>query len=79
MKVASRLFPYTAVDDCTRVCVLGFYHTRTAANSVSFLEERMLEELPFRFSGSPAFRGRSERGERAGTIVVIFGNTSRDG
>ena len=78
MKVASRL-PYTAVDDCTRVRVLGFYHTRTAANSVSFLEERMLEELPFRFSESSALRACPERCEHAGTIVVIFGNTSRDG
>lgn len=46
-KIAPRIYQYTAVDDCTRLRVLGIYARRTARNSVHFLEERMISEFPF--------------------------------
>lgn len=47
MKIASGIYQYTAIDDCTRFRVLGIYSRRTAKNSVRFLEERMIDEFPF--------------------------------
>ena len=58
MKIAKRLYQYTAIDDCTRLRVLGLYHRRTAANAVHFLEERMMEEFHF-----PIQRIQTERGQ----------------
>lgn len=46
MKIAPGLYQYTAIDDCTRLRVLGLYKRRTAANTIHFLE-RVLEEMPF--------------------------------
>jgi hypothetical protein len=46
MKVATGLYQYTAVDDCSRFRVLGLYKRRTAANTPLFLE-RAIEEMPF--------------------------------
>jgi len=57
MKVAPGVYQFTAVDDCTRVRVLGLYSRRTAKNAVHFLEERMLEEFGF-----PIQRVQSDRG-----------------
>ena len=56
MKVRPGLYQYTAVDDCTRMRVLGLYSRRTAANAVDFLD-RVVEELPF-----PVQRVQSDRG-----------------
>jgi len=47
MKVSTGRFQYTAIDDCTRLRVLGLYPGRTASNTVHFLEQRMVEEFPF--------------------------------
>jgi hypothetical protein len=47
MNIASDNFQYTAIDDCTRLRVLGLYSARTAVNAVHFLENRMTEEFPF--------------------------------
>lgn len=55
-KIASGLYQYTAVDDCTRYRVLGLYKRRTAANTVLFLE-KLLEEMPF-----PIQRIQTDRG-----------------
>lgn len=57
MKVAPSLYQFTAIDDCTRIRVLGIYTRRTAANAVLFLEERMLEEFGF-----PIQRIQTDRG-----------------
>ena len=46
-KVAPGVYQYTAVDDCTRLRVLGIYPRRTAKNSAHFLKERMVYEFPF--------------------------------
>ena len=47
MKVASGLYPFTAIDDCTRLRVLGLYPDRSAESAKRFLVDRVLEELPF--------------------------------
>ena len=56
-KIGKNLFQFTAVDDCTRMRVLGVYTARTAENAVEFLTERVLEELPF-----PIQRLQTDRG-----------------
>jgi transposase InsO family protein len=56
-KIAPGFFQFTAIDDCTRIRVLGLYPRRTAGNAVKFLEERMLEEFPF-----PIQRIQTDRG-----------------
>lgn len=57
MQVDSRLIQFTAIDDCTRMRVLGVYDRKTAINAVYFLEERVLEEFP-----SPIQRIQTDRG-----------------
>ena len=48
---------FTAIDDCTRLRVLGLYDAKTAKNSIAFLEERLLKEFPF-----PIQRIQTDRG-----------------
>lgn len=57
MKVGPGRFQYTAIDDCTRLRVLGLYPRRTARHAVHFLEHRMIEEFPF-----PIERVQTDRG-----------------
>jgi len=64
MKVATGLYQYTAVDDCSRFRVLGLYKRRTAANTLRFLE-RVLEEMPF-----PIQRIQTDRGTEFFAIKV---------
>ena len=49
MQLAPGRIQFTAIDDCTRMRVLGLYQRRTAANAVRFLEEPVLEEFPSPF------------------------------
>ncbi len=56
-KIASRLYQYTAIDDCTRWKVLGIYHKITASNSIKFLE-KVIEEMPFPIQIIQTDRGR---------------------
>jgi len=48
---------FTAIDDCTRLRVLGLYDAKTTKNSIAFLEERLLKEFPF-----PIQRIQTDRG-----------------
>ena len=57
MQLTPGRIQFTAIDDCTRMRVLGLYERRTAANAVRFLEERVIEELPF-----PIQRIQTDRG-----------------
>ena len=57
MKVDAGRFQYTAIDDCTRLRVLGLYPRRTASHAVHFLEHRLIEEFPF-----PIQRIQTDRG-----------------
>jgi transposase len=56
-KIAPGLYQYTAIDDCSRYKVMGLFKRRTAANSVSFLEQ-VVEEMPF-----PIQRIQTDRGQ----------------
>jgi len=56
-KIAPGVYQYTAIDDCTRYMVIGLYPKRTAANTLHFIEERVLEEMPF-----PIQRIQTDRG-----------------
>jgi transposase InsO family protein len=46
MKLASGLYQYTFIDDCTRYLVAALYPRRTAANTLDFLEQ-VLDEIRF--------------------------------
>jgi len=56
-KIRDGLFQYTAVDDCTRLRVLVLYPSRTAQNSVDFLDH-ILKGFPF-----PVQRIQTDRGQ----------------
>lgn len=55
-KIPPNLYPYTAIDDCTRYRVLRLYKRRTAANTIDFVES-VIEEMPF-----PIQRFQTDRG-----------------
>lgn len=57
MKLAPGLYQFTAVDDCTRLRVLGLYPDRTGASAVHFFEHRVLKELPFAVARVQTDRG----------------------
>lgn len=57
MKVAKGLIQFTAIDDCTRMRVLGLYPDKTSASAAHFFEERVVKEMPF-----PIERIQSDRG-----------------
>jgi transposase len=56
-KVASKLYQYTAIDDCTRIKVLRLYSNREASSSLDFLEH-VIALLPF-----PIERLQTDRGQ----------------
>lgn len=56
-KIASGLYQYTAIDDCTRYQVLEIYQHRTAQNTLDFLE-KVIEEMPFPIQRIQTDRGR---------------------
>jgi transposase InsO family protein len=56
-KIGKNLYQFTAIDDCTRLRVLGLYDARSAKNAVQFLREQMLKEFPF-----PIQRVQTDRG-----------------
>jgi len=56
MKIAPRMYQYTAVDDCTRYRVLGLFPNRNAGSTLQFLEQ-VVEEMPF-----PVQRIQTDRG-----------------
>ena len=55
-KIGPGLYQYTAVDDCTRYRVLALFNRRTAANTISFLEQ-VVEEMPFSIQRIQTDRG----------------------
>jgi transposase InsO family protein len=56
-KIASSLYQYTAIDDCTRIRVLAVYKRRSAANPLLFLK-KVIEEFPFPIQRIQTDRGR---------------------
>lgn len=63
-KIASGLYQYTAVDDCTRYRLLRLYSRRTANNTLNFID-CVLEEMPF-----PIQRIQTDRGGEFFAIKV---------
>jgi hypothetical protein len=57
-KIATGLYQYSAVDDCTRYKVPALYQQKTAVNSKMFLE-KAVEEMPLPFSESRLIVGVS--------------------
>ena len=57
MKVANGLYQFTAVDDCTRMRVLGLYKDHTGTSAAHFFEKRVMPEMPF-----PVERVQTDRG-----------------
>ena len=55
-KIASGIYQYTAIDDCTRYRVLRCYSRRTAKNTVEFID-CVIDEMPF-----PIQRIQTDRG-----------------
>lgn len=56
-KIASRLYQYTAIDDCTRYKVLAVYKRRTADNTLDFIDQ-VMDRMPF-----PIQRIQTDRGQ----------------
>jgi len=56
-KIAPGFYQYTAIDDCSRYKVIGLFRKRTAANSITFLEQ-VVEEMPFPIQRIQTDRGR---------------------
>ncbi|HEY9845500.1 MAG TPA: IS481 family transposase [Candidatus Caenarcaniphilales bacterium] len=56
-KIASQLYQYTAIDDCTRVKVVSLYPNKKAHSTLAFLEQ-IIETFPF-----PIQRLQTDRGE----------------
>lgn len=46
MKLAPGLYQYICIDDCTRYLIAALYPCRTAANTLTFLEQ-VLDDIPF--------------------------------
>lgn len=63
-KIAKSLYQDTAIDDCTRYKVLALYSTRTAANSVDFINQVILR-MPF-----PLQRIQTDRGQEFCAYLV---------
>ena len=63
-KIASNLYQYTAIDDCTRYKILALYKRRTAINTVSFLG-KVLTHMPF-----PIQRIQTDRGQEFFAYIV---------
>jgi hypothetical protein len=80
MKISGGCFQYTAVDDCTRLRVLGLYPRRTASHAVHFLEHRMIAEFPFPIQRIQTDRGGEFFGmafqEGCNAIASNFGPTA---
>ena len=56
-KIRPGCYQYTAIDDCTRYKVLALFTRRTAANTLTFLDQ-VIEEMPFPIERIQTDRGR---------------------
>ena len=70
-KIGKYLYQFTAVDDCTRMRVLGLYSTRSSKNAIRFLLDKMLPQFPF-----PVQRIQSDRGQEF--LSMDFQDVLRD-
>jgi len=56
-KIASGLYQYTAIDDCSRFKVIELFPRRTAANTLKFLET-VIEQMSFAIQRIQTDRGK---------------------
>jgi len=56
-KIAPGIYQYTSVDDCSKYRVLAVFSRRTAANTLTFLDQ-VIEEMPFPIQRIQTDRGR---------------------
>lgn len=56
-KIASNLYQYTAIDDCTRYKVIALYTRRTSENTLDFLYQ-VKQRMPFSLERIQTDRGR---------------------
>ena len=63
-KIASGIYQYTAIDDCSRWRVMELYKRRTAANTLDFIDV-MIEQFPF-----PIQRIQCDRGNEFFAVKV---------
>lgn len=56
-KIGAGLYQYTAIDDCSRYQVVGVFPRKTAASTLTFLEQ-VVEEMPFSIQRIQIDRGQ---------------------
>ena len=71
-KIASGIYQYTSVDDCTRYRVLRLYKRRTASNTLDFLD-CVVDEMPFPIQRVQTDRGREFFAAKVQEKLMEFG------
>lgn len=71
-KIAPGIYQYTAVDDCSRWRVLEIYKTRTANNTLQFLD-LILEQFPFSIQRIQTDRGLEFFAEKVQQKLMSLG------
>ena len=71
-KIASGIYQYTAVDDCSRYRVLAVFNRRTANNTLKFLDQ-VIEEMPFSIQRIQTDRGTEFFAEKVQRKLMALG------
>ena len=71
-KIAPGIYQYTSIDDCSRYRVLAVFNRRTAANTVTFLEQ-VVEEMPFPIQRIQTDRGTEFFAEKVQRKMMEYG------
>lgn len=71
-KLASSLYQYTSIDDCTRYRFLRVYKRRTAANTLDFID-CVTEEVPLPIQRIQTDRGREFFAEKVQKKLMSLG------
>lgn len=70
-KIAPHLCQYTTIDDCTRYRVLRLYKSRTATNTIDFVES-VIEEMPFPIQRFQTDRGTEFFAEKVQKLLMKY-------
>ena len=57
-KIRKGLYQFTAIDDCTRLRVLGLYPYRSSKHAIAFLREKVLPQFAFPIQRLQTGRGQ---------------------
>ncbi len=71
-KIAPGIIQYTSVDDCSRYRVLAVFSKRTAANTLTFLDQ-VIEEMPFPIQRIQTDRGLEFFAEKVQRKMMEYG------